>query len=238
MTPSCVVRLGHRVRRRAPRPAARSPRGPAARARRANSKSRWSCAGTPITAPVPYSISTYGATKHGMRSPFTGFTALHAQRQPLARGRLVVGAVGFRCSWSRNSFDVGRRCRPRSASVVTSACSGAKTKNVTPHSVSGRVVKTVTSSPVSSIAERDLGALGAPDPVPLHGSARGRASLLQLRHVVQQAVGVVGDLEEPLGQVAPHDQRVAALAPRRAMTCSFARTVWSFGHQFAGASFR
>ena len=25
---------------------------------RANSKSRWSCAGTPITAPVPYSIST------------------------------------------------------------------------------------------------------------------------------------------------------------------------------------
>ncbi len=24
----------------------------------ANSKSRWSCAGTPMTAPVPYSIST------------------------------------------------------------------------------------------------------------------------------------------------------------------------------------
>jgi hypothetical protein len=31
--------------------------------------------GTPITAPVPYSISTYGATKTGTFSPLTGLTA-------------------------------------------------------------------------------------------------------------------------------------------------------------------
>ncbi len=28
-----------------------------------------------MIAPVPYSISTYGATKHGTASPFTGLTA-------------------------------------------------------------------------------------------------------------------------------------------------------------------
>ena len=43
---------------------------------------------------------------------------------------------------------------PRAAplrELATSGCSTANTKNVTPHSVSGRVVKISTSSPVSSI---------------------------------------------------------------------------------------
>ena len=40
---------------------------------------------------------------------------------------------------------------PSSASCLTSGCSTANTKNVTPHSVSGRVVKISTVSPVSSI---------------------------------------------------------------------------------------
>ena len=59
ITPSCGVRLGHRVgvERLDARGAGSRP-GPAARASRANSKSRWSCAGTPMTAPVPYSIRT------------------------------------------------------------------------------------------------------------------------------------------------------------------------------------
>src|SRR4030067_357276 len=45
-------------------------------------KSRWSCAGTAMIAPVPYSMSTYGATKHGTFSPFTGFTACTPSATP------------------------------------------------------------------------------------------------------------------------------------------------------------
>ena len=42
---------------------------------RANSKSRSSCAGTAITAPVPYSPSTKLATQTGTCSPVNGLTA-------------------------------------------------------------------------------------------------------------------------------------------------------------------
>ena len=41
----------------------------------ANSKSRWSCAGTLITAPVPYPESTKFATQTGTCSPVNGFRA-------------------------------------------------------------------------------------------------------------------------------------------------------------------
>ena len=58
--------------------------------------------------------------------------------------------------------------------------------------------------------ERDLGALGASDPVALHrddvlGPVDGR-------QVVEQPVGVVGDAEEPLLELARLDRRAAALA--------------------------
>ena len=122
---------------------------------RANSKSRWSCAGTPITAPVPYSIKTYGATKTGTRSPFTGFTTWTPSRTPSrlsACSRFVRGVDWSRSTIVRAASDVP----PASASVDTSGCSGAKTKNVTPHSVSGRVVNTSTSSPVSSTRNRTV----------------------------------------------------------------------------------
>ena len=42
-----------------------------------------------MTAPVPYSISTYGATKAGTRSPFTGFTTW----TPSAHALLGVGLL-------------------------------------------------------------------------------------------------------------------------------------------------
>jgi hypothetical protein len=59
-------------------------------------------------------------------------------------------------------------------------------------------------------AELDLGALGAPDPVALHGDhVRGP---LDVCEVVEQAVGVVGDAEEPLLELARLDRRAAALA--------------------------
>ncbi len=49
---------------------------------RANSKSRWSWAGTLITAPVPYSASTKLAIQTGTSSPVNGFTARAPVKTP------------------------------------------------------------------------------------------------------------------------------------------------------------
>ena len=59
--------------------------------------------------------------------------------------------------------------------------------------------------------EDHLRALGAADPVALHRDHPLRPGLQQLE-VLQQPVGVVGDLEEPLLELADHDRRAAALA--------------------------
>ncbi len=58
--------------------------------------------------------------------------------------------------------------------------------------------------------ERDLGALGAADPVALHRDDV--LGPLDRREVVEQAVGVVGDAEEPLLELAHLDRVPAALA--------------------------
>src|SRR5215208_6332335 len=58
--------------------------------------------------------------------------------------------------------------------------------------------------------EADLGAFGAPDPVPLQ--RLDPLGPVYLREV-QQLLGVVGDLEEPLRQVLLDNRRPAALAP-------------------------
>src|SRR4029450_9679173 len=58
--------------------------------------------------------------------------------------------------------------------------------------------------------ERDLGALRAADPVALHPlDVLGPADLVE---VVEQAVRVVGDAEEPLLELARLDEVAAALA--------------------------
>ncbi len=108
-----------------------------------------------MTAPVPYSISTYGATKTGTSSPFTGFTAWTPRGMPSrvsACSRLVRGVVRRVSSIA----SISGLAPPALASVGTSGCSAANTKNVTPHSVSGRVVKTSTASPVSAISNVTL----------------------------------------------------------------------------------
>ena len=105
--------------------------------------------------PVPYTISTYGATKTGTFSPFTGFTAWTPRRMPSrlsACSRVTRGIIRRASSMAPASLSVP----PASASWGTSGCSGAKTKNVTPHSVSGRVVNTSTASPVSAISNVTL----------------------------------------------------------------------------------
>ena len=68
--------------------------------------------------------------------------------------------------------------------------------------VSTRVVKTRMGSPVVGQCEIDLRAFGAADPVALHGEDALRPAAFELRHIVQQLVGVVGDPEEPLFQRA------------------------------------
>ena len=60
--------------------------------------------------------------------------------------------------------------------------------------------------------EVDVGALGATDPVALHGQHPVRPGALELLHVVEQPLGVVGDLEVPLVQLALGHLGAAALA--------------------------
>ena len=60
-------------------------------------------------------------------------------------------------------------------------------------------------------AEVDVRSLGAPDPVPLHRE-NALGPLLEQGHLVQQDVRVVGDLEEPLLEVACLDLGSAAFA--------------------------
>jgi hypothetical protein len=60
--------------------------------------------------------------------------------------------------------------------------------------------------------EHHVGALGPADPVALHGQ-QPLGPVLELVHVVQQALRVVSDLEVPLRQLAPDDLGAAALAP-------------------------
>ena len=71
---------------------------------------------------------------------------------------------------------LARRCGARSANRSTSGCSGASTKNVAPNSVSGRVVKTGTSSSSSSIAEGDLARPPSGRSSSAASSARARAT--------------------------------------------------------------
>ena len=82
------------------------------------------------------------------------------------------------------------------------------TKKVAPKSVSGRVVNTGYSVP-SLAGERDLCALERPIQLRCIRTTLGPVDRLQ---VVEQAVGVVGDAEEPLLQLARLDRRAAAFA--------------------------
>ena len=60
--------------------------------------------------------------------------------------------------------------------------------------------------------EVHVGALGPADPVALHGQHALRPAALQLGHVVQQPLGVLGGLEVPLGQLPLGDDGAAPLA--------------------------
>ena len=106
----------------------------------------------------------------------------------------------------------------RCSGAQTSAASGesaATTKNVAPYSVSGRVVNTVTGSSRPSI----VNCTSAPSLRPIQFrciSSTGSGHLpVQLLHVRQQPVGILGDLEIPLGQHPADHLGAAPLALAR-----------------------
>ena len=109
-----------------------------------------------------------------------------------------------------------------------------------PKLVSGRVVKTRWPGRHrphfrgSLDRQVELGALGPADPVALHGLDP--LGPVQAVEVVEQLVGVVGDLEEPLLQVALGTRSPDRSQVPSARTCSLASTVWQPGHQLTGAS--
>ena len=105
------------------------------------------------------------------------------------------------------------------SSVTSSTASGASaatTKKVAPYRVSGRVVKTVTSlaglPPSASITK--LTCAPSERPIQFFCMARTRSGQwpLQLVHVIEQPVRVLGDLEVPLVQGLLGDGGAAAFA--------------------------
>ena len=113
---------------------------------RANSKSRWSCAGTAITAPVPYSPSTKLATQMGTCSPVNGLIAKRPVLNPSFSTSPVSRALR---SWRRNLAADARMAAgsaDSAASRSSSSCSGASRTNVAPKIVSMRVVNTSISA--------------------------------------------------------------------------------------------
>ena len=80
-----------------------------------------------------------------------------------------------------------------------------------PKLVSGRVVKTRDRQVVPALDGKvELGPLGPPDPVALH--RLGPLGPLEAVEGLEELVGVAGDAEEPLLQVALDDDVAGALA--------------------------
>ncbi len=86
--------------------------------------------------------------------------------------------------------------------------------------------------------ELDVSADGAADPVALHLDDLARPEALELVQVVEQAVGVVGDAQEPLRQLLLDDDGAAALRSAVGQHLLVASTVWSTGSQLTRASLR
>ncbi len=205
-----VVAPPSSTRDRAPRPAAGSPPGSRGRA---HERTR-SLAGRAPARPSRRRCRTPSA-RTAPRTPAPAHRSRGSRRgrrggtpsRLSACSRFVSGVACRRSTSSRAASEVP----PASASFATSGCSGANTKNVTPQSVSGTRREDLDLVARLLDRESDRRALRSTDPVPLHRDHALRP-LLEGVHVVDQALRVVGDLEEPLGEVLPDDRRAASLA--------------------------
>ena len=138
--------------------------------------------------------------KIGIRSPLTGLIA----SAPIGdAGLLAVGRQALDLGLGRGLRRRTPRPRPRRSGAVSSAtsgCSGARTMNVAPNSVSGprREDAQLVAAGVMRRRrglEHDLAALAPADPVRLHGPDR--LGPVDAREV-EQLVGVVRDAQVPL----------------------------------------
>ena len=97
-------------------------------------------------------------------------------------------------------------------------CSGASTQNVMPKLVSGRVVYTRNDRPSvratpSALHTTISNSAPSDRPIQLRCWVRTRLGPVERPEVVEQLLGVVGDAEVPLLQVAPLDEVAGAIAP-------------------------
>ncbi len=117
----------------------------------ANSKSRWSWAGTAITAPAPYSYITKLPTYTGISLPVSGFIAYFPMNMPfLSLSAAIRWNLSSCCTSARNTSKSAWYFVPSTQSFII-GCSGANTMKVTPNTVSGRVVNIGMVSPVSTM---------------------------------------------------------------------------------------
>ena len=118
----------------------------------ANSKSRSSCAGTAITAPVPYEAITKFPLQMGILSPVSGCMAFLPSGTPCFLFMFFIRSNSAIIETSSCSFcQAGSKSVPVTNSLA-SGCSGANVMNVAPNKVSGRVVNTVIVLSESSIS--------------------------------------------------------------------------------------
>jgi hypothetical protein len=93
---------------------------------RANSKSRWSWAGTLITAPVPYSARTKFAIQTGTASPVYGFTAVAPVKTPSFGADSPVRSTASVFFMRATNASTSAR-RSGDVTRAMSGCSGART---------------------------------------------------------------------------------------------------------------
>ena len=203
---------------------------------RAKSRSRWSCAGQPKMAPVPYSISTKFAIQTGYSCPLKGCLTL----KPVSKPRFSA------CSIAASDVPMRRHSAMNSAAFASRApaaaakgCSAATARNDMPNSVSGRVVNTSTSE-ISTAASASLNRTFAPSLRPIQfdcisftrsgqrssppsASSRSGANFVMLKNHWLSCF---------FSTNAPDRQ------PRPSITCSLASTVPSTGSQFTQDSLR
>ena len=119
----------------------------------AKSKSLSSCAGTAITAPVPYDAMTKFPLQIGIFSPVNGWIAYFPRGTPffLFMFLILSNSVITDTSSCKARQPVSNSVPETNCSA--NGCSGARVIKVTPYKVSGLVVNTVIVCSESSISK-------------------------------------------------------------------------------------
>ena len=105
--------------------------------------------------------------KIGIRSPLTGLMASAPRATPVFSRSVDRRSISVLVAAAATYASTSAR-RSGAVSAATSGCSGARTMNVAPNSVSGRVVKTRSSSPPAWCGDSAVSnTISAPDDRPI-----------------------------------------------------------------------